>query len=302
MTIYLNMLRHAGLTRTFDAPNEGNAGGDAEAAAKAAEAAAQKAADEAVNKAQADAEAAAKAAAANTDNPELKKLAEEKADLLKEVMDKKNKLKEANATAEAAKKALDAYEGVDPAKVKELLRKEAEAEKAAAEAKGDFDRVKQMMAEEHAKEKKTLQEQIEDLTKQLTSKNSVIDELTIGNSFGNSNFIKDSLVLSPEKTRQLYGAHFEMKDGKLVAYDKPATAANRTMLVNSAGDPLPFEEALERIVNADPDKKSVLRSKAKPGGSSSTTATTQTQQKSGEEKTDGLFGRTRLANALKGEF
>lgn len=297
MTIYLNMLRHAGLTRTFDAPNEGNPGGD-DAAAKAAEAAA---AEEAVAKAKAESDAAAKAAAENSGNPELKKLADEKAELLKEVMDKKSKLKDAQAAEAAAKKALDAYEGVDPAKVKELLRKEAEAEKAAAEAKGDFDRVKQMMADEHAKEKKTLQEQIADLTTKLSSKDSVIDELTIGNAFGNSTFIKDSLVLSSEKTRQLYGTHFEMKDGKLVGYDKPASAANRTMLVNSAGDALAFEEALERIVSNDPDKKSVMRSKAKPGGSS-TTVNSQPASKAQETNSDGLYGRSRLANSLKGEF
>lgn len=301
MNIYLNMLRHAGKLRTFDVANEGNPGGDTDAAAKAAEAAAAKAAEDAVAKAQADADAAAKAAADNQGNPDLKKLADEKAELLKEVMDKKSKLKDAQAEAAAAKKALEAYEGIDPAKVKELIRKEVEAEKAAAEAKGDFDRVKQMMADEHAKEKKTLQEQIEALTKDLSTKASVIDELTIGNSFGNSNFIKESLVLSSEKTRQLYGSHFEMKDGKLVGYDKPASAANRTMLVNSAGDPLPFEEALERIVSNDPDKKSVMRSKAKPGGGSQTQNNTPAKDDN-KGGNDTLYGRTRLANALKGEI
>lgn len=301
MNIYLDMLRAAGKLPVFEKPNEGNPGGGDDDAAKAAAAAAA-AADAAVKKAQEDADAAKKAADANEGNSDLQKLAKEKADLLSEVMDKKTKLKAAQEEAANAKKALEAYEGVDPTKVKELLRKEAEAEKAAAEAKGDFDRVKQMMADEHAKETKTLKEQIEDLKNQLGSKNSVIDELTIGNAFGNSTFIKESLVLSSEKTRTIYGAHFEMKDGKLVAYDKPASAANRTLLVNSAGDPLPFEEALERIVSADPDKKTVLKSKAKPGGGSSTITTPNSQNKNDAKNEDGLYGRSRLAASLKDEF
>ena len=298
MNIYLNMLRAAGKLPVYDKPNEGNPGGDAEAAAKAAEEAA--AADAAVKKAQEEADAAKKAADANAGNQDLQKLAAEKAELLKEVMDKKTKLKDAQAEAAAAKKALEAYEGVDPVKVKELLRKEADAEKAAAEAKGDFDRVKQMMADEHAKQTKTLQEQIDALTDQLKSKNSVIDELTIGNAFGNSTYIKDSLVLSSEKTRQLYGAHFEMQDGVLVGYDKPASAKTRTMLVNASGDPLPFEQALERIIDADPDKKTVLKSRTKPGSASNTDPTGEKTKKT-ENNGDGLFGRSRLAAALANE-
>jgi hypothetical protein len=257
---YTLMAKFANL-RAFDAATEGTAAAAADAATTVDE------------KAVADAEAAATAAAsaaANSDDPKLKAAAAEKADLLREVMDKKEKLKLASKEAADAKKALEAYEGVDPAKVKDLLRKEIEAERVAAEAKGDFDRVKTMMVEEHQKELSKIQAELEAERTNRRSDMGLIDELTIGNSFGNSDFIREDLTISPSKARRLYGDHFERQGGVVVAYDKPAGEANRTLLVNSKGEALSFDEALNRIVEADPDKKGILKSKAKAGAASST--------------------------------
>lgn len=259
------MAKYANI-RAFEKPNEGASGGEAGEEDKTGDEAA---ADEKLKSAQEAANAAAAAAAAS-DDPALKAAAAEKAELLREVMDKKAKLKAAQEAEAAAKKALEAYEGIDPAKVKELMRKEAEAERLAAEAKGDFDRVKAMMVEEHQKELKKIQDELEAERANRKSDMSLIDELTIGNSFGNSDFIRESLTISASKARRLYGDHFERQGGVVVAYDKPAGEANRTMLVNASGNPLSFDEALGRIVDADPDKKGVLKSKAKPGAGSAT--------------------------------
>jgi hypothetical protein len=287
-----------GTTRMFEAANEGKPGGD-DAAAKAAAEAAKAAADAkaAEDTAKDEAAAAAAAAAAKPGDLDAKKLAEEKAELLREVMDKKSKLSATAKDLADAKKALEAYGGIDPAKVQALIKAEQDAEKASLEAKGDFERVKAMMAEEHAKERKILEDQLAAERAERQKDRSLIDELTIGNAFGNSTYIKEDLILSPEKARTIYGGHFEMKDGRVVAYDKPASAANRTMLVNSAGDPLAFNEALERIIEADPDKKTMLKSKMKPGSSSNSAQPTDQQQKAKAE--DGLFGRSRIAASLK---
>lgn len=294
MNIYLNMLRHAGKLRTFDAANEGKPGGDDAAAKAAAEAALAASADQAaIDKAKADADEAAKDA--KSGDADAVKLAAEKAELLREVMDKKTKLAEKDKALVAANEALKAFEGIDPAEIRVLLQAKAAAEKSALEAKGDFESVKKMMAEEHAKEKTALLATLEEEREARKKDRGLINELTIGNSFGNSSFIKDSLVLSPDKTRQLYGSHFEVKEGRVVAYDKPASSETRNMLVNSAGDPLAFEEALTRIVDADPDKKSVMKSRMKPGAGSTTTEQQNNQNKQND---NGLYGRSRIAASL----
>jgi hypothetical protein len=283
---YASSVKIPGMPQIMFAPETGAGSGgagdaDAQAAAAAAaavekhaqesaeaEAAASAAAEAVAAKELQDAEDAAAAAAEA--GKDAKTLADEKVKLLREVMDKKNRLKDAEKKAAEAAAALAAYDGVDPAKVRELLKKEKDAELAAAEAKGDFDRVKTVMAEEHAKEKKTLEERIAALEGEKIGLAKTIDDLTIGNNFGQSTYIRDSLTLTPAKARQLYGDHFEVKDGKTLAYDKPKSSANRNPLVDASGNPLVFDEAFKRIIEADPDKEMLLKAKVAPGSGSNT--------------------------------
>lgn len=215
----------------------------------------------------------------------LKERDDENARLLRESMKRKDELKK--------------FAGIDPARYNELVSKEEqarqakdEADRAAAEKAGDFERVKQMMAESHKKEADKLQEQIDALTAQLGAKDKTIEELSLGNSFASSSYISENLILSPAKARKLYGSHFEIEDGKVVAFDKPAGSKDRTKLVNGAGEPLNFEAAIAAIVEADSDKNTILKSKLKPGSNSRTTSTSS--DKETVKKEDGLMGIARM--------
>ncbi|MTH61195.1 DUF6651 domain-containing protein [Paracoccus litorisediminis] len=211
----------------------------------------------------------------------------EKADLLRESMERKAKLK--------------AFDGVDPERYRALVAAETQAEQAAAEARGDFDRVKTMMAEAHASETEALNARVADLEAALAGKGREIDELTLGNAFSGSSYIKDNMVLTPAKSRQLYGAHFETVDGVIVAYDKPKGAADRTILVDASGKNLPFEKALEKIVDADPEKKSVLRWKARQGAGSGSDGSGDDAGKADTKQAEKaeLYGVSRIAAGLR---
>jgi len=289
MNFYLMMARKYANIRTFK-PEDGAGTGGAtktaeELAAEEAAAAAEKAAD--ANKGKSDAEArlaeieAEKAALA----AELEEARAEKARLLAESMSRKEKLK--------------AYEGVDPEKYRKLVAEQEAADLKAAEAAGDFERVKQMMADAHKAEMEARDARIAELEGLVQANAGTIDKLSIGNAFGTSSFIADKMILTPAKTRVLYGDHFEVEDGQVVAYDKPKGDKDRTKLVDSLGRPLPFDVALEKIVDADPDKKTVLRARAKSGAGSGT-------EVSGDPKTvttekPRLFGREAIAAALAAE-
>lgn len=283
---------YPGAPRIMFAPENEGGTGDADAIAAAAAAAAvakaaeesaaaeKAAADAAEARAQKDLEDAEAAAALEADKgKDSAALAAEKRDLLREVMEKKNKLKEAQAAAAAAAEQLKAFEGVDVAKYRELVKKEKDAETAAAEARGDFEAVKKAMAEEHSRATKTLEERIADLEGKLAEKDKTIDNLTVGNDFGQSAFIRESLTLTPAKARQLYGDHFEVKDGRTLAYDKPRSAANRNPLIDASGNPLVFDEAFKRIIEADPDKETLLKAKVNPGAQSKTTPAASAEKK-----------------------
>ena len=223
----------------------------------------------------AESEAAAKAEQERLDKlskdeliKEKEALAKEKADLLKEVMQKKEAHAAAvKAASEAAAKLKD-FEGLDPAEIKKLVKEKKDAETLALEAKGEWDALKKQMNEAHATELQGKDSKINELNTQVGTLNQQIADLTVGGAFGNSRYIADELALTPSKVRTIYGSHFEFSEGKVVAFDKPAGTKGRSMLVDGKGEPLGFEDAIKKIVDTDPDKETVLKSKLKQGAGS----------------------------------
>ena len=269
----------------------GGGGGGDDAAKAAAEAAASKATDEAAAAAAAE---AAKKAADDAAGGKTKP-SDEEARLLKENMKKKEALDKANAELKKTQDALKAFEGIDPEAVRKLLADQKSAEEKALEAKGDWDRLKGRMAEEHGKEVKTLQDQIAALSAKLNNTEGTIKDLSIGTQFSQSKFITEELTLTPAKTRVIYGDYFDVEDGKVVGYDKPRGAANRTAIVDQYGNSVDFEGALRKIIEADPEKDHLLKSKMKQGaGSDSRKPSGQTKQ---EVPADGI---SKIASGLKG--
>ena len=269
----------------------GGGGGGDDAAKAAAEAAASKATDEAAAAAAAE---AAKKAADDAAGGKTKP-SDEEARLLKENMKKKEALDKANAELKKTQDALKAFEGIDPEAVRKLLADQKSAEEKALEAKGDWDRLKGRMAEEHGKEVKTLQDQIAALSAKLNNTEGTIKDLSIGTQFSQSKFISEELTLTPAKTRVIYGDYFDVEDGKVVGYDKPRGAANRTAIVDQYGNSVDFEGALRKIIEADPEKDHLLKSKMKQGaGSDSRKPSGQTKQ---EVPADGI---SKIASGLKG--
>lgn len=215
------------------------------------------------------------------------------AKLLKEVMDRKRALETANQQLSQANAKLKDFEGLDIAKVRQMLADAEEAERKQAEARGDYEKLKKQMADSHATEKTTLQSQVEAAAQANAQLQKQIADLTVGGSFSQSSFIGEDLTLPVSKARALYGSHFEFKDGAVVGFDKPAGAADRAPLVNAAGNPLSFDEALRKIVDADPDKDQLYRSKVKPGAGSTTTKAKVV------ERNENLTGIARIEQGLK---
>lgn len=252
----------------------------AAAEAKAAEeaAAAKKAAEEA---------AAAAEKAGKKDSP-----TDEEARLLKENMQKKEQLKKKDEELAALKKQ---FEGIDPEAVRKLLADQKSAEEQALEKKGDYERLKARMAEEHGKEVTSLKAQLEALQGEKSKLASTINDLTVGTQFSQSQFISGELTLTPAKARVIYGDYFEVEDGKVVGYDKPRGAAGRTALVDQYGAAVAFDAALRKIVEADPEKDHLLKSKVKPGAGSDSKKTSGDVQK--ETSGDSM---SKIAAGLKG--
>lgn len=193
---------------------------------------------------------------------ELEALRKEKADLLKETMKRKD--------------ALKAYGDLTPERAKELLaaeqerqQREQEEQTRRLEEQGQWDALKAQMIEQHNTEVQGLREQLDAASEATNALKAQIVELTVGQSFGNSSYLREKTVLPVSKARVLYGSHFEVNEqGQVVGYNKPAGYSDRAPLVDGKGEPVGFEEAISRIIAADPDADHILRSGQKQGAGS----------------------------------
>lgn len=275
---------------------DGTGGGGDDAAAKAAaeKAAAEKAA---ADKAAAD-KAAEEAAKKAGEGDDKKGMSEEAAELLKENMAKKEALKEAKQKLADLQAEIEKFKDIDPEKARALLAQEKEAEKAALEAKGEFERLKNMMAEEHKKEKSGLEATLKNVQDTLAQANARINDLTVGQAFLNSAFVKDELVMPPAKVRQVYGEHFEIDGDRIVAFDKPKGKDGRTKLVDGSGEPMSFEAAMAKIIESDPDRDNLKKAKMRAGSGSHTN--NDVRDKDNKQGTGGeLKGMGRMLAALE---
>lgn len=191
--------------------------------------------------------------------------------ILKDLMKQKKRNKELDAELSTLKENLAKYSDINLDEVRTLLDERKNSETKKLEEQGQWELLKKQMAEEHSKSVNAAIERANQLQAELDARSKVINELTLGQSFATSNFILNDMTLSPEKTRIIYGSHFDLEDGKIVAYNKPKGSADRAPLVNASGDNLSFEDALKSIVESDPDKDRLIRSKAKAGSGSGTT-------------------------------
>lgn len=214
---------------------------------------------------------------------EKNKPSDVEAKLIKELM----KLKEKAKAEEARAKELESkLSGIDLDAAKEALKKLEEAENKELERKGDYERLLAKQKEAAEKEKEAINAKLQEAIKEREDLIRRTNDLSLTNAFSSSKFIQEKLALTPNKTRALYADHFEIVDGKLVAYDKPKGAPSRTQIIDASGEAVSFDAAIEQIINADPDKDYLIKSDQKAGAGSKGTVIDPTLAK--KEHKDSL--------------
>jgi DNA-binding transcriptional MerR regulator len=208
-------------------------------------------------------------------------------------MQKKEALRKSQEEVEKLRADLRKFDGINLDEVKAMIEAEKQRKQKELEDKQQWDALKAQMVEEHNKVLATLKQENEALKAQIGQRDNLVNELTVGRSFDASKFINEELLLTPAKARQIYGGHFDIENGQVVAYDKPRGVEGRVQLIDGSGNPLSFEDALKKIVDQDPDRDRLLRSKMKPGSGSNTN-----NQAPGKPKAE-LRGVDRIVAALE---
>ncbi|WP_199153550.1 DUF6651 domain-containing protein [Chromobacterium sp. ASV23] len=197
------------------------------------------------------------------------------AKLLREVMQHKEKERRLAAELADLKSKIG---DVDLEQARTLLQQKRDEEERLLAERGEWEALKKQMAERHQTELAAVQSQLAEANASIGKLHSHIEDLSVGSSFTTSEFIKNELVLTPAKARVIYGAHFDVVDGKVVAFDKPRGAGERAPLVNASGEHLGFDEALRQLVEKDSERDHLLRAKVKPGAGSGTAASASAAQ------------------------
>lgn len=194
-------------------------------------------------------------------------------------------LETANAQLEELRQRLAGFEGIDPVVAKANATKVAEAEAAAAEAKkaakeaekqraqaeNDVAKLREIQAEEHKVEIERMRAEKETSEKAAADLQTTLANIRIENAFNASKFIADETILTGGKAQRLFADYVDVVDGQPVVYDSPRGAEKRAKVMDSKGNALPFNDAIAKVINADPDKDALLKSKTKPGAGTSTT-------------------------------
>lgn len=184
--------------------------------------------------------------------------------------EKKAKADAAKVKAEAAK-----FKGIDPdkaradaKKVEEAEKAKRNAEKAAAEAAGNLERLRELQNEDHQRELSAERDARAAAEARAAEAEARLARALVSSAFASSSFIAGETVLSAAKAQRLYGDYVEIKDGEVIVYDKPAGENRRAIVMDSRGNALPFNDAIKKVIESDPDKDTFLKTKIKPGAQS----------------------------------
>lgn len=150
------------------------------------------------------------------------------------------------------------YEGIDAKIAREAIDKLKKIDAKQLIDAGKVDEVKEQIKSEYEKQ---LQEK-DGLTKQLQSR---LDDMQINSLFSQSDFVRNNIAVPQDMFEATFRNNFKIEDGKIVAYDK---SGNRLMSKKNVGEFASGDEALQLLVEAHPQKDTILKADVGSGSGS----------------------------------
>jgi hypothetical protein len=157
---------------------------------------------------------------------------------------------------EAAEAKLEKFKGIDDpaAAIAALGTVKNLKDKQLVDA-GEVDKIK-------AEAIKAVEEKYKPVVEENGKLKGELHQEKIGGSFARSKFIADKIAIPADLVQSRFGQNFELKDGKIVAKD---AAGNPIYSRARPGETADFDEALEIIVDAYPQKEHILKASGASG-------------------------------------
>lgn len=171
--------------------------------------------------------------------------------------------------AEAAEKALKAFEGIDPEAAAKALDTVTKLDQKKLIDAGEVDKVRAEITKNWESKLSEAEKAKQALERQLHNE-------LIGGNFARSKVIAEKLAIPADLVQAAFGSAFKVENGRVVAYDKNGQAIYSKA---NPSEPAGFDEALLSLVDAYPNKEQILKGSGASGsgaGSSSASKTTMT--------------------------
>lgn len=171
--------------------------------------------------------------------------------------------------AEAAEKALKAFEGIDPEAAAKALDTVTKLDQKKLIDAGEVDKVR-------AEITKNWESRLSEAEKAKQALEQQLHNELIGGNFARSKVIAEKLAIPADLVQAAFGSAFKVENGRVVAYDKNGQAIYSKA---NPSEPAGFDEALLSLVDAYPNKEHILKGSGASGsgaGSSSAGKPTMT--------------------------
>jgi hypothetical protein len=182
----------------------------------------------------------------------------------------KEKAKRAAAEATAQK-----FKGIDPEKAaqdaKDVAASKAAAaaaELAKAEVEGNWERMREIMNTERDQREAVISAERDAALAEAATVKSDLAKSRLATAFASSKFLSTETILSGVSAERLFGDYVDADETGLVFYNSARGSSARTKLVDAKGEPLDFESAMRKVIEANVDKDVFLRAKTIPGSGS----------------------------------
>lgn len=157
------------------------------------------------------------------------------------------------------KEQLKAYEGIDATQARDAIEKVKSFSDKDLIDVGKVEEIKAEMTRVH--EAKLAEEK----AKSDAYRNSM-QSFMIGQAFGDSAFIKDSLTIPADMVRTHFGGNFVVNEkNQVVALHDPNNPSSIMYSDANAGEPASVDEALAKLVQSYAHKESILKSRENKG-------------------------------------
>jgi hypothetical protein len=158
--------------------------------------------------------------------------------------------RESKADLESKLKSLD---GIDPDKYRQAVDSLSKIDQKKLIEAGDVDKLRREIEDSF---KAKYEPEINSARDEMNKMKSQYNSEKLSNAFNGSAYIRDNVAVPSDIARAAFGDRFKIEDGKMIATD---SQGNTIYSRKNPGNPADFDEAIMQIIDAYPNRDSILK-------------------------------------------